>query len=79
MKILTQLFQVSIHAHPCYPLEQTTGNNFSNAVILVITKGRECGRQQSTVQMLLLQRCVLRKDGQNTRVHITRGRRWKLA
>jgi len=39
--------------------------------VLVIAKVRECGRQQSKVKMLLLQRCALHKfrltDDQNTR------------
>ena len=29
LKKLAQFFQFSIHVHPCYPLQQTTGNNFN--------------------------------------------------
>ena len=29
LKRLAQLFQVSIHVHPCHPLQQTTRNGFN--------------------------------------------------
>ena len=30
LKTLAQLFQVSIHVHPCHPFQQTTENGFNS-------------------------------------------------
>ena len=35
---LVQVFQISIHVHPCHPLRQTTGNSFNAYIKSEITK-----------------------------------------